>query len=118
VLNDIIPANPNQPYDMREVINGTVDENSFFEVHKNFAENIVVGFARLAGRASALSGISPPPWPGVLDIHSAVKGARLCASVTRSTFHCLCLKMSRVFCPVPTRSGTALSQWREIIVCL
>src|SRR3954467_1364300 len=51
VLNDIIPANPNQPYDMREVINGVVDDGSFFEVHKNFAENIVVGFARLAGRS-------------------------------------------------------------------
>src|SRR3954462_3480993 len=50
-LNDIIPTNPNQPYDMREVIGGIVDENSFFEVHKNFAENIVVGFARLAGRS-------------------------------------------------------------------
>ncbi|HYG20906.1 MAG TPA: carboxyl transferase domain-containing protein, partial [Ohtaekwangia sp.] len=55
-LNDIIPSNPNQPYDMREVIDGVVDEGSFFEVHKNFAENIVVGFARLAGRSIGVVG--------------------------------------------------------------
>src|SRR5690606_657403 len=50
-LNTIIPSNPNQPYDMRDVINGVVDDGSFFEVHKGFAENIVVGFARLACRS-------------------------------------------------------------------
>ena len=46
-LDKIIPANPNQPYDIREVINNTIDTDSFFEIHKDFAENIVVGFARL-----------------------------------------------------------------------
>lgn len=75
-LNTIIPANPNQPYDMREVINGTVDEGSFFEVHKNFAENIVVGFARLAGRSIGIVGNQPASLAGVLDIDSSVKGAR------------------------------------------
>jgi propionyl-CoA carboxylase beta chain len=75
-LNTIIPANPNQPYDMREVINGVVDENSFFEVHKNFAENIVVGFARLAGRSIGIVGNQPASLAGVLDINSSVKGAR------------------------------------------
>ncbi len=75
-LNDIIPANPNQPYDMRDVINGVVDEGSFFEVHRNFAENIVVGFARLAGRSIGLVGNQPASLAGVLDIHSSVKGAR------------------------------------------
>jgi propionyl-CoA carboxylase beta chain len=75
-LNDIIPANPNQPYDMREVINGVVDGDSFFEVHKNFAENIVVGFARLAGRSIGIVGNQPASLAGVLDIHSSVKGAR------------------------------------------
>lgn len=76
VLNTIIPANPNQPYDMRDVINGTVDEGSFFEVHKNFAENIVVGFARLAGRSIGIVGNQPASLAGVLDIDSSVKGAR------------------------------------------
>jgi propionyl-CoA carboxylase beta chain len=75
-LNNIIPANPNQPYDMREVINGVADENSFSEVHKNFAENIVVGFARLAGRSIGIVGNQPASLAGVLDIDSSVKGAR------------------------------------------
>jgi propionyl-CoA carboxylase beta chain len=75
-LNTIIPANPNQPYDMREVINGVVDEGSFFEVHKNFAENIVVGFARIAGRSIGIVGNQPASLAGVLDIDSSVKGAR------------------------------------------
>lgn len=76
VLNDIIPVNPNQPYDMREVINGVADDGSFFEVHKNFAENIVVGFARLAGRSIGIVGNQPASLAGVLDIDSSVKGAR------------------------------------------
>jgi propionyl-CoA carboxylase beta chain len=75
-LNDIIPANPNQPYDMRDVIHGVVDENTFFEVHKNFAENMVVGFARLAGRSIGIVGNQPASLAGVLDIDSSVKAAR------------------------------------------
>ena len=75
-LNNVIPANPNQPYDMREVINGVVDDGSFFEVHKNFAENIVVGFARIAGRSIGIVGNQPASLAGVLDIHSSIKGAR------------------------------------------
>lgn len=75
-LNDLIPANPNQPYDMRDVINGIVDESSFFEVHKNYAENIVVGFARIAGRSIGIVGNQPASLAGVLDIHSSIKGAR------------------------------------------
>src|SRR5690348_8389074 len=75
-LNEIIPANPSQPYDMRDVINGVVDSSSFLEVHKDFAENIVVGFARLAGRSIGIVGNQPASLAGVLDIHSSVKGAR------------------------------------------
>ncbi len=75
-LNTLIPVNPNQPYDMREVITGVVDEGSFFEVHKNFAENIVVGFARIAGRSIGIVGNQPASLAGVLDINSSVKGAR------------------------------------------
>lgn len=76
VLNDIIPANPNQPYDMRDIIYEVVDVDSFFEVHKNFAENIVVGFARIAGRSIGVVGNQPASLAGVLDIHSSIKGAR------------------------------------------
>ena len=75
-LNDIIPASPNQPYDMRDVIKGVVDNGSFFEVHKNFAENIVVGFVRLAGRSIGIVGNQPAALAGVLDINASVKGAR------------------------------------------
>lgn len=75
-LDDIIPENPNQPYDIRGVINGTVDSDSFFEVHKNYAENIVVGFARLAGRSIGIVANQPAVLAGVLDVESSKKGAR------------------------------------------
>lgn len=75
-LNAIIPDNPNQPYDMREVIEGIIDENSFLEVHKNFAENIVVGFGRLAGRSIGIVGNQPASLAGVLDIDASTKAAR------------------------------------------
>ncbi len=75
-LNSIIPTNPNQPYDMREVIEGVIDEGSFFEVHKNFAENIVVGFARLAGRSIGIVGNQPASLAGVLDINASTKAGR------------------------------------------
>ncbi|MGB0176265.1 MAG: acyl-CoA carboxylase subunit beta [Owenweeksia sp.] len=75
-LNDLIPENPNQPYDIREVIDGTVDENSFHEVHKDFAENIVVGFARIGGRSIGIVANQPAFLAGVLDINSSTKGAR------------------------------------------
>jgi len=76
VLSTIIPENPNQPYDMREVIEGIIDEGSFLEVHRNFAENIVVGFARLAGRSIGIVGNQPAVLAGVLDIHASAKAAR------------------------------------------
>jgi len=75
-LNDIIPANPNQPYDIRDVIGNVIDADSFFEVHKNFAENIVVGFARLAGRSLGIVANQPAYLAGVLDNHASVKAAR------------------------------------------
>jgi propionyl-CoA carboxylase beta chain len=77
-LNNIVPANPNQPYDIREVIYEVIDEGSagFMEVHKNFAENIVVGFARLAGRSIGIIANQPAFLAGVLDIHSSTKAAR------------------------------------------
>ncbi|AMS28135.1 methylmalonyl-CoA carboxyltransferase [Bacteroidetes bacterium UKL13-3] len=76
VLKDIVPENANQPYDMREVIEQIADEVSFYEVHKNYAENIVVGFARLAGRSIGIVGNQPSQLAGCLDIHASQKGAR------------------------------------------
>lgn len=75
-LTTIIPQNPNQPYDIREVINGTIDTDSFLEVHKNFAENIVVGFARIAGRSIGIVANQPAYLAGVLDINASTKAAR------------------------------------------
>lgn len=75
-LNDVLPENPNQPYDMRDVVNLVCDEDSFFEVHKNFAENIIVGFARIGGRSIGVVGNQPAVLAGVLDIHSSSKAAR------------------------------------------
>ncbi len=75
-LLDVIPENSNQPYDMREVIEGIADTDSFFEIHEEFAENLVVGFARLAGRSIGIVGNQPINLAGVLDVNSSKKGAR------------------------------------------
>jgi propionyl-CoA carboxylase beta chain len=75
-LKDIVPANPNQPYDIKDIITELADENSFLEVHKEFAENIVVGFARIAGRSIGIVANQPASLAGVLDINSSRKGAR------------------------------------------
>lgn len=76
ILNSVIPENPNQPYNMKEVINGVIDADSFFEVHKNYAENIVVGFARLAGKSIGIVANQPAILAGVLDIRASQKAAR------------------------------------------
>lgn len=75
-LNAIIPENPNQPYDIREVILNVIDNDSFLEVHKLFAENIVVGFARIAGRSIGIIANQPAVLAGVLDIDASTKSAR------------------------------------------
>ena len=75
-LDNIIPANPNQPYDIKEVIEEVTDGGSFLEVHKEYAENIVVGFARIAGRSIGIVANQPAYLAGVLDINSSKKGAR------------------------------------------
>jgi propionyl-CoA carboxylase beta chain len=75
-LETIIPSNPNKPYDMREVISAAVDEGNFLEVHRHYAENIVVGFARLSGRPVGIVGNQPLVLAGCLDINASVKAAR------------------------------------------
>ncbi len=75
-LEDIVPENANQPYDMRHVINGIIDEGTFFEIHKDYAENIVVGFARLAGKSIGIVANQPISLAGVLDVDSSKKAAR------------------------------------------
>lgn len=75
-LNTIMPENANQPYDVRSVITEIVDQESFLEVHKDYAENIVVGFSRLAGRSIGVVANQPAYLAGVLDNHASAKAAR------------------------------------------
>jgi len=75
-LDRIVPANPTKPYDMRAVIHRVVDEGEFLEVHELWAENLVCGFARLAGHPIGVVANNPRALAGTLDIDSSVKGAR------------------------------------------
>nr|WP_276301696.1 acyl-CoA carboxylase subunit beta [Halorussus sp. DT80] len=75
-LKSIVPDQPKKPYDMTQVIDGVVDEDSFFEVQEGFAKNIVIGFARLDGRSVGVVANQPRVNAGTLDIESSQKGAR------------------------------------------
>ena len=75
-LNDIIPDNPNKAYDMYGVIGSIVDDGRFFEVHKNFAKNIIVGFAHMNGQSVGIVANQPNVLAGVLDINASRKAAR------------------------------------------
>ncbi|HZK66026.1 MAG TPA: acyl-CoA carboxylase subunit beta [Chloroflexota bacterium] len=75
-LNQVVPENPAMPYDMHEVINMVVDDGDFLDVHKNFAQNIIVGFARLDGHPVGVVAQQPAALAGVLDIDASVKAAR------------------------------------------
>lgn len=75
-LQTIVPNDPNKPYDMREIIVSVVDDNNFFEVQPHYAQNIIVGFARMAGKTIGIVANQPAHLAGVLDIGSSIKGAR------------------------------------------
>ena len=75
-LDTIVPASPNQPYDMLDVIQAVVDDRYFLEVHAHYARNILVGFARLGGRSVGIVANQPASLAGTLDIDASVKGAR------------------------------------------
>jgi propionyl-CoA carboxylase beta chain len=75
-LDRLVPASPNQPYDMLDLIHSIADDGQFLEVHQHFARNIIVGFARLGGRSVGIVANQPAHLAGVLDIDASVKGAR------------------------------------------
>ena len=75
-LNSLVPANPNQPYDIKKVIEAIVDDGRFLEVHEHFARNMVVGFCHMGGKAVGILANQPAVLAGVLDIDASVKGAR------------------------------------------
>jgi propionyl-CoA carboxylase beta chain len=76
LLKNMVPDNPNQPYDMRDVIKAVVDDAYFFEIQEHFAKNILVGFSRLNGRSVGLVANQPNHLAGALDVDSSLKGAR------------------------------------------
>lgn len=109
MLNAIIPENPNKPYDMKEVINRVVDHRSFMEIHEGFADNLVVGFARLGGQAVGIVANQPAVLAGVLDIDASVKGARFVR-------FCDCFNIPLVvFEDVPGFLPGTDQEWRGII---
>lgn len=75
-LDEIIPDHPNKPYDMHEIIRRVVDEGRFLEVHQYYAQNLLVGFARLGGRSVGIVAQQPSVLAGVLDIDASIKGGR------------------------------------------
>lgn len=108
-LDTIIPENPNQPYDMKEVIEAIADKDSFFEVHKDYAENIVVGFARLNGKSIGIVANQPAVLAGVLDINASTKAARFVR-------FCDCFNIPLlVFEDVPGFLPGTDQEWRGII---
>ena len=75
-LDDLVPAEPARPYDIKQLVLAVVDDRRFLEVHEHFAPNIVVGFARIAGRSVGIVANQPAHLAGCLDIDASVKGAR------------------------------------------
>lgn len=109
-LGAIIPDNPNKPYDMHEVISGIIDEDSFFEIHKNYAENIIVGFSRIGGRSVGIIANQPMILAGVLDVNSSIKAARF-------TRFCDCFNIPLlVVVDVPGFLPGTDQEWNGIIV--
>lgn len=109
-LKNIIPDSSNKPYDMHQVIGGIIDKDSFYEVHKNFAENIIVGFARIGGRSVGIVANQPMHLAGVLDVDSSTKAARF-------TRFCDCFNIPLlVLVDVPGFLPGTNQEWNGIIV--
>ena len=108
-LDHVVPDNPNKPYDMRDVVRLIVDDGEFFEVHENYARNIVCGFARLDGYAVGVVGNQPAQLAGVLDIDSSVKGARFVRTCDAFNIPLI------TFCDVPGFLPGTAQEWGGII---
>lgn len=109
-LNGIIPDNANKPYDMHKVISGIIDEETFYEIHKDYAENIIVGFARLGGGSIGIVANQPQHLAGVLDVNSSIKAARF-------TRFCDCFNIPLlVLVDVPGFLPGTNQEWNGIIV--
>jgi propionyl-CoA carboxylase beta chain len=108
-LDHVVPDDPQKPYDMRDVVAHIVDDGEFFEVHKHYAENIIVGFSRLNGHPIGVVGNQPRALAGVLDIDSSVKGARFVRFCDAFNIPLL------TFCDVPGFLPGTNQEWGGII---
>jgi propionyl-CoA carboxylase beta chain len=108
-LDHVVPDNPNKPYDMRDVIRLIVDDGEFFEVHENYARNIVCGFSRLNGYAVGVVGNQPAQLAGVLDIDSSLKAARFVRTCDAFNIPLI------TFCDVPGFLPGTAQEWGGII---
>ncbi|MEW7277076.1 acyl-CoA carboxylase subunit beta [Aquimarina sp. 2201CG1-2-11] len=109
-LSDIIPDSANKPYDMHAVITGIIDHDSFYEIHQDHAENIIVGFARLGGKSVGIIANQPMFLAGVLDVNSSKKAARF-------TRFCDCFNIPLlVLVDVPGFLPGTDQEWNGIIV--
>ena len=108
-LDGLVPENPKEPYDIRLVVRMIVDDGEFYEVHEQFATNVVCGFARLDGHAVGIVGNQPAVQAGVLDIDASVKAARFVRT-------CDAFNVPLVtFCDVPGFLPGATQEWDGII---
>jgi propionyl-CoA carboxylase beta chain len=109
VLKTVVPANPNKPYDIKDIIRAAVDSRRFFEVQEHHAQNIVIGFARLNGRAVGVVANQPAVLAGCLDIDASLKGARFVR-------FCDCFNIPLVtFVDVPGFLPGTAQEWGGII---
>jgi propionyl-CoA carboxylase beta chain len=108
-LDTIVPDNPNKPYDMRDVVHHVFDDGEFFEVHQNFAPNMICGFARLDGHAVGVVGNQPAQLAGVLDIQSSEKASRFIRTCDAFNVPVVTL------CDVPGFLPGTTQEWNGII---
>ncbi len=108
-LDEVVPDNPNKPYDMRDVVRLIVDDGEFFEVHEHYAKNIICGFSRLDGFAVGIVGNQPSQLAGVLDIDASAKAARFVRTCDAFNIPLL------TFCDVPGFLPGTAQEWGGII---
>jgi propionyl-CoA carboxylase beta chain len=108
-IDHVVPANPNKPYDMRDVIRLTVDDGEFFEVQEHYAKNIVCGFSRMNGYVVGVVGNQPAQLAGVLDIDASIKGARFVRTCDAYNIPLI------TFCDVPGFLPGTVQEWGGII---
>jgi propionyl-CoA carboxylase beta chain len=108
-LKTIVPENPNKPYDIKQIITAVVDDKHFFEVQEHFAQNIIIGFARIGGRSVGIVANQPMILAGCLDIDASVKAARFVR-------FCDCFNIPIItFVDVPGFLPGTVQEWHGII---